>query len=646
VTFSVEHPTHLILTVNLNKKHPFHIDNSPHPPAPFTPTMSLPTRTKTWWKTAVVYQIYPASFCDANGDGIGDIPGIVSKLDYIQSLGADVVWLSPMYDSPQVDMGYDIADYESVYAPYGTLADMDTLIREAHARGMRVLLDLVINHTSDQHAWFKASRSSKASDKRDWYIWRPARVDEKTGERAPPNNWRSFFGGGSAWQWDEATHEYYLHLFAAEQPDLNWENPATRKAIYASSMEFWLQRGVDGFRVDVVNTYSKPPGLPDVPVTDPAAPYQSAASLVCNGPRMHEFLREMNTQVLGPHNAITVGELAMTPDPDHVRRYVSAAAQQLDMVFQFEVVMVGHNMTDMYNVKVKDYTLPQFKRAVAFTQTLIKDNDAWNTVFLENHDQARSVSRFADDRPEHRKASARLLALLQATLSGTQYIYQGQELGLVNTPKDSYPLDNYLDIASRQCIEAIRVRLGHPPAGDAAVDKAFDALQYLARDQARIPMPWDGTRKYGGFSEAAEAAGAPVSEPWMKPHPLAAEINAADQLRDDASVLAYWKSMVALRRAHPDLLVYSDFEALREDNTEAMTFVKVPLANSDRERVFVALNFATKETAVAVPDAAELGFASGKDVTYQLLASTHDNKEAAVGDAFAPLEGRAYIVKV
>ncbi|KJR87471.1 alpha-glucosidase [Sporothrix schenckii 1099-18] len=613
--------------------------------------MSMPTRTKTWWKTAVVYQIYPASFCDSNGDGIGDIPGIVSKLDYIQGLGADVVWLSPMYDSPQVDMGYDIADYESVYAPYGTLADMDTLIREAHARGIRVLLDLVVNHTSDQHAWFQESRRSTASAKRDWYIWRPPRVDPATGERAPPNNWRSFFGGGSAWQWDAGSGEYYLHLFAAEQPDLNWENPATRAAIYASAMEFWLQRGVDGFRVDVVNTYSKPPGLPDAPVTDPDAPFQSPVALVCNGPRMHEFLREMNTRVLAPHNAITVGELAMTPDPDHVRRYVSAAAQQLDMVFQFEVVMVGHHLTDMTgtlaDAKVKDFTLPQFKRAVGFTQTLTRGNDAWNTVFLENHDQARSVSRFAEDAPAWRVASARLLALLQATLGGTQYIYQGQELGLVNAPKAAYGLDNYLDIASRQCIEAVRARYGDAAdGGDAAVDRAFDALQYLARDHARIPMPWSGSGKYGGFAEAAEAAGRPVAEPWMKPHPLAGEINVADQLGDANSVLAYWKAMVALRRAHPDLLVYSDYEALREDDPDTMVYVKVPLANNDKERVLVVLNFTTKATAVPTPDAAELGFAAGQDVQYTLLASTHENKKAAVGDTFAPLEGRAYIVKV
>ncbi|KAL2255051.1 hypothetical protein VTK26DRAFT_4248 [Humicola hyalothermophila] len=301
--------------------------------------MTVSAHEEQWWKEAVVYQIYPASFCDSNGDGIGDLPGITSKLDYIASLGADVIWICPMYDSPQVDMGYDISNYENVYGPYGTLEDMLVLIRETHARGMRIMLDLVINHTSDQHAWFKESRSSKDNRKRDWYIWRSAKYTP-TGERLPPNNWRSNFGGGSVWEWDEATQEYYLHLFAKEQPDLNWENPETRKAIYASAIEFWLERGVDGFRVDTVNMYSKPPGMPDAPVVDPSTPYQPAGLVYCNGPRMHEYLGEINA-ILARYGAITVGELPCTPDTTRVLRYVSAKARQLNMVFQFDIVDLG-----------------------------------------------------------------------------------------------------------------------------------------------------------------------------------------------------------------------------------------------------------------------------------------------------------------
>ncbi|CAK7230038.1 hypothetical protein SCUCBS95973_007438 [Sporothrix curviconia] len=613
-------------------------------------------RIKSWWKTAVIYQIYPASFCDSNGDGIGDLAGIVSKLDYIRALGADVVWLSPMYDSPQVDMGYDIADYEAVYAPYGTLADMDTLIREAHARGMRVLLDLVINHTSDQHAWFKESRSSKESVKRDWYIWRPATYDAVTGARRPPNNWRSFFGKDSAWTWDETTQEYYLHLFAAEQPDFNWENDTARRALYETSMTFWLKRGVDGFRVDVVNTYSKPAGLPDAPVTDPGAATQPCAMLVCNGPRMHEFLREIRRDILAPYNAITVGELGMTPDPDAVRQYVSAASQELDMVFQFDVVMVGHSLFGNLAASnasgegkseadpTHHFALPTFKAAVGATQTLIAGNDAWTTVFLENHDQARSVSRFANDSPRHRVASARLLALLQACLSGTQYIYQGQEIGLVNAPADAYPVDNYLDLVSQRVMQGVAAAHADstPEVRAQAMARAFAALQYAARDHSRIPIPWNGAAKYGGFSEAA---GQLAKEPWMKPHPLAGEINVAAQLDDPDSALAFWRKMVALRRAHPDLLVYSDYRALREADEDLMVFVKNAVEGDDHGKVLVVLNFSTDEVAFQVPDAEELGFADKTaSVTFASLASTH-KADAPVGDVLAPLEGRAYIVK-
>jgi oligo-1,6-glucosidase len=295
------------------------------------------TERRKWWKEGVVYQIYPASYKDSNGDGIGDIPGIISKLDYIQSVGVDIVWICPMYGSPQVDMGYDISDYEAVYPPYGTIQDMELLIAETHRRGMRIILDLVINHTSDQHKWFQESRSSKTNPKRDWYIWRPARY--VNGVRKPPNNWRGNFGG-SVWQWDEQSQEYYLHLFCPEQPDLNWENEETRRAIYKSAMIFWLDKGVDGFRVDTVNMYSKGTVMADAPVTDPNNEWQFAGYQYCNGPRMHEFLREMN-EILVRYDAMTVGECPHTHDPAHVLRYVGAAQKQLNMVFQFVSLLQG-----------------------------------------------------------------------------------------------------------------------------------------------------------------------------------------------------------------------------------------------------------------------------------------------------------------
>ncbi|KAL2111189.1 hypothetical protein VUR80DRAFT_188 [Thermomyces stellatus] len=598
--------------------------------------MTVDKRIKTWWKEAVIYQIYPASFCDSNGDGIGDLPGIISKLDYIASLGADAIWVCPMYDSPQVDMGYDIANYEDVYPPYGTLEDMETLIRETHARGMKIMLDLVINHTSDQHPWFKESRSSKDNPKRDWYIWRPAKYSPE-GERLPPNNWCAAFGGGSAWEWDEETGEYYLHLFAKEQPDLNWENPATRQAIYASAMIFWLERGVDGFRIDTVNMYSKPPGLVDAPITDPGAAFQPAGLTYCNGPRMEEFLREMN-EILSRYGAITVGELANTPDTSRVLRYVSAEAKQLDMVFQFDVVDVGFGKAHKYDVVPKNYTLPELKEAFGRTQNLIRGTDGWTTVFTENHDQGRSVSRFADDSPAHRVASAKMLALLQACLSGTQYVFQGQEIGCVNAPKDLYPLENYLDVNSVLFMEMVKERYGADNA--ARIDRAFDSLQYLARDHSRIPMPWNGKAKYAGFSEVAEKTGKIIKEPWMKPHPLAGEINVASQLEDPNSVLAFWREMLRLRKEHADVLVYGDYTVLRLEDKDIYMFLKEALHSDGK--ALVVLNFAAHKKHWATPSGEELGMPEVKEPGLTPLASTHPGRDW--GEILAPFEGRVYLV--
>ncbi|KAM5341219.1 hypothetical protein ACJ41O_015328 [Fusarium nematophilum] len=594
--------------------------------------MTVSKRVKQWWKHATIYQIYPASFCDSNGDGVGDLQGIISKLDYIAGLGVDVIWICPMYDSPQVDMGYDIANYEDVYAPYGTLQDMEQLIRETHSRGMRIMLDLVINHTSDQHAWFQESRSAKDNSKRDWYIWRPAKYSPE-GQRLPPNNWRCNFGGGSAWEWDERTGEYYLHLFAKEQPDLNWENPVTRQAIYASAMEFWLDRGVDGFRVDTVNMYSKLQDFPDAPITDPKAVYQPAGLLYCNGPRMHEFLSEMN-DILVRYGAITVGELPHTPDLARVLRYVSAEEKQLNMVFQFDVVDIGFGKTHKFETKPRNFTLPDLKAAVGRTQSLIHGTDAWTTVFMENHDQARSVSRFTDDRPQYRVAGAKLLALMQASLSGTQYIYQGQEIGCVNAPKESYPAENYLDLDSYLFMDMVKERAG---GNKEEVDRAFTALQHLARDHARIPMAW-GKGKYGGFSEAAEKAGSPVSEPWMKPHPLAHEINVASQLDDPHSVLAFWRKAVQFRREFSDLLVYGDYKVLRADDPENFMFVKEsPL---DGSKAVVVLNFSSEEKPWTKPTGEELGV--HKDINLVPIMSTHTGKDK--GDVLSAFEGRVYLI--
>lgn len=586
---------------------------------------------RKWWKETVVYQIYPASFCDGNGDGVGDIQGITAKLDYIASLGVGAIWVCPTYDSPQVDMGYDISNFEDIYPPYGTLQDMETLIKEAHARGLKIMLDLVINHTSDQHAWFKESRSSKNNPKRDWYIWRPARYTPR-GERTPPNNWRSCFGGESAWQWDEGTEEYYLHLFAAEQPDLNWENPETRKAIYASAMEFWLQRGIDGFRIDVVNLYSKPPGLPDAPIVDPDSFYQPAGLLYSNGPRIHEFLGEMNA-ILRKHGAITVGELPNTPEADKVLKYVSAEANQLDMVFEFDIAMVGTGTRHHYDAEPRNFTLPEFKAAVCRTQELLQGTDGWTAVFLENHDFARSISRYADDSAEFRVQSGKMLALMEVCLTGTLYVYQGQEIGAINAPKAGFPLENYLDIDSYQYVDMVKNRYGSD--NEKALEKALESLQHFARDHARLPIPWNGSANYGGFSEVSEKSPDDIQEPWMKCHPLAGEINVASQLEDPSSVLSFWRRALRFRLKYKDLLIYGNFAQAKPEDEKLFLFVKT--SPETGAKALVVLNFTTTESEWSLPSA-ELGAEAS---SWRRIFSTYESETKE--EVLSPFEGRVYL---
>ncbi|KAJ5476227.1 Glycoside hydrolasesuperfamily [Penicillium sp. IBT 31633x] len=570
-----------------------------------------------WWKNAIIYQIYPASFKDSNGDGIGDIQGIISSLDYITSLGVDVIWLCPMYESPQIDMGYDISDYQSVYGPYGTVEDMDILIDACHKRGLRIILDLVVNHTSDQHQWFKDSRSSKTDPKRDWYIWKPAKYDAN-GKRQPPNNWRSIFGG-SAWEWDETTEEYYLHLFCVEQPDVNWENPETRKAIYDSAMEYWLQKGVDGFRVDTVNMYSKHPEYANAPILDPKSDTQPAFSLFCNGPRIHEYLGEMN-EVLSKYDAMTVGECPNTHTVEGVLRYVSAAEKQLSMVFQFDLVDLGQGKDYKFLTTFPGWTLRELKSAVKSTQDILKGTDAWTTVFMENHDQGRSVSRFGSDKtPELRERSAKMLAMMQSTLSGTQYIYQGQEIGMVNVPRD-WPIDEYKDIDSTNYYRMTSKVTNNDPV---ELEKAMVSLQHLARDNARVPMQWSDDAN-AGFSPASSA------KPWMRPHDNYPEINVKLQEKDSSSVLSFWKQMNLLRKQFADLLVFGDFDLLDEPNQNVFTYTK-----TSRDRTsLVVLNFSDTPQKFEKPDDLK------SKENWKLLASNVDELK----EELQAFEGRVYLV--
>jgi len=570
--------------------------------------------THAWWQEATIYQIYPASFKDSNADGIGDLPGILSQLDYIKSLGVDAIWICPMYDSPQYDMGYDISDYESVYRPYGTVSDMDNLIAACHERGMRIILDLVINHTSHLHAWFQESRSSRDNPKRDWYIWRPAKYDS-AGNRRPPNNWRGNFGG-SVWEWDEHTQEYYLHLFCPEQPDLNWENPETRAALYESSMEFWLRKGIDGFRIDTVNMYSKEPDFRDAPIIDPGVEWQHAAEYFCNGPRMHEYLREMNC-ILSKYGAMTVGELPNTPDVAKVLKYVSARERQLNMVFQFDIVDLGFGKDQKYDTVPRNWCLNDLREAVSRMQSLIDGTDAWTTVFMENHDHARSISRFGSDKtPELRDRSGKMLAMLLATLSGTLYLYQGQEIGAVNAPK-SWPMDEYKDVESNNYYALVREKTN----GDAtALTRTKAAIQHLARDHARMPMQWDATFN-AGFSSSPT--------PWMRVNDNYPEINVKRATLDHNSILSFWKKMLQLRKEYADLFIRGTFKPLDVENEQVLTFEK-KVANRS---AFVVLNFTDSEQP----------FPSVPGLSLSGVKKLIGNYDGRVSGAFRPFEGVVFV---
>jgi glycosidase len=571
-------------------------------------------REYKWWKEGVAYQIYPASFKDSNDDGIGDLAGIMSKLDYLRDLGVDIIWVSPHFKSPQVDMGYDISDYEDIYEKYGTLADCEALIKAVHDRGMKVIFDLVINHTSDQHPWFKESRASKTSSKRDWYIWRPAKYDEQ-GNRLRPNNWRSNFSK-PAWTWDEESEEYYLHLFAPEQPDLNWENEDCRKAIYDSAMRFWLERGVDGFRVDTVNMYSKTPGLPDAPIVDPGAETQLAYVNFCNGPRMHEYLSEMY-KVLEPYDTMTVGECAFTFDSNIVMSYISAAKQHMDMIFHFNVVDLGQTPGSRF--EPRPYTTNDFKRELLNWQSLIEGTDAWTTVFLENHDQGRSVSRFASDLPEHRVPAAKLLAIVLATLTGTLFLYQGQEIGMINIPS-SWPIQEYKDIKSISHYNRVKDRTGGDPK---ALSEAMVSLSIMARDHARVPMQWDGSSENAGFCSDD-------SIPWMRVLDSHQEINVADQNGREGSVLEFWKRMIKIRKEYKDLFVYGSIVVLDEDAVDENVLVFGKKDGKGRQALTVA-NFSKHVKPWTLPR-----WAKGYKILFQNIEESHDGQ-------LRPFEARIYL---
>ncbi len=499
-----------------------------------------------WWKSAVVYQIYPRSFADSNGDGFGDLGGIIAHLDHLQALGVDVVWLSPIYRSPQADNGYDISDYQDIDPLFGTLEQFDELLAGIHARGMKLMMDLVVNHTSDEHAWFTESRSSKDSPKRDWYVWRDARSsDESRG--AEPNNWGSFFSG-SAWQLDERTGQYFLHLFDVKQPDLNWENPQVREAVYAM-MRWWLDRGVDGFRMDVINFISKVDGLPDAPDVE-GERFVNAFRLFADGPRMHEFLHEMHEAVFAGREAfITVGEMPGVT-PAEAIRYTDPANAEIDMVFQFEHVDVDHGRNKWDYIGLD---LVELKRILHRWQDALAER-GWNSLYWDNHDQPRAVSRFGDDSIDYWAASARALATILHGMRGTPYVYQGEEIGMTNFPLTS--ADQFQDV---EAVNFWRRVL------DEGLDQgaALAGVQKASRDNARTPVQWD----------ASVNAGFGAGTPWFPVNPNHSWLNAAAQIDDPDSVFAHYRRLIELRHTQP-VLVDGDFAALLEQDPQLWAYTR------------------------------------------------------------------------
>lgn len=522
---------------------------------------------KTWWKESVVYQIYPRSFKDSDGDGVGDLRGIIHKLDYLKELGVDVVWLSPVYKSPNDDMGYDISDYRDIMDEFGTLANWEELVAGLHARGIKLVMDLVVNHTSNEHPWFVEARQSKDNPYRNFYIWQTSKDGRE------PNNWRSFFGG-SAWAHNKLTGEYYLHLFSRKQPDLNWEIPQVRREVYAL-MRWWLDKGVDGFRMDVINLLSKAPGLPDAPVVTPDR-YQWGGQYFVHGPRLMEFLQEMKQQALSTYDTLTVGETAGVTTAQAIE-LTNPQTGPLNMVFQFEHMNLDADPKAPLGWGWRRWDLLELKQIMTRWQKDL-EGKGWNSQYLSNHDQPRQVSRFGDD-DHYRVESAKLLATFLHLLQGTPYIYQGEEIGMTNIAFPS--IEDYRDIwtlnAYREMVE------------EQGMDQqAFMELVHKkSRDNARTPMQWDNSAN----------AGFTTGTPWIGVNPNYREINAAQALADSRSIFYYYQRLIRLRKANP-VMVYGRYDLILDDHPEIYAFIR----SLEDERLLVILNFTANTPVFALPD--------------------------------------------
>jgi oligo-1,6-glucosidase len=557
---------------------------------------------RDWWKECVVYQIYPRSFYDSNGDGVGDLRGILQKLDYLKELGIDVIWLCPVYKSPNDDNGYDISDYQDIMDEFGTLADWEELLAEMHKRGIRLVMDLVVNHTSDEHPWFQESHKSKGNPYRDFYIWRPAKDGHE------PNKWRSFFGG-SAWQYDERTGEYYLHLFSKKQPDLNWENSKVREDIYAM-MDWWLQKGIDGFRMDVINMLSKVEGLPDAPVVNNDR-YQFGGQFFVNGPRLMEFLTEMKQKVLSRYDILTVGETPFVTTQDAIK-IANEETGALKMVFQFEHMDLSAE-TGAGIGTFKPWSLLHLKEVMSRWQKDL-ENHAWNSIYLGNHDQPRSVSQFGDD-GQYRVESAKLLATFIHILQGTPYVYQGDEIGMTNVAFES--IEDYRDVATRNMYREAVEEKGVDP------NVALRVVHAKSRDNARTPMQWDSSQQ----------AGFTVGTPWIKVNPNYKEINVAEALADPNSIFYYYKKLIQLRRENP-VIVYGTYDLILDPHEEIYAFTRT----LEEDRLLVILNFSRNSPVFNLPENISFSNAALLISNYEVVP-TEDIHEITLH----PYEARVYL---
>jgi len=583
---------------------------------------------RQWWKEAVVYQVYPRSFNDANGDGIGDLKGITEKLPYLAKLGINVIWLSPVFDSPNVDNGYDISDYFAIMSDFGTMEDFDEMLETAHKHGIKILMDLVANHTSDEHPWFKESRSSKDNPYRDYYIWKDPKGFDEDGNPIPPNNWASEFGG-PAWEWDEATGQFYLHIFFKEQPDLNWENEKVREDLY-SMVRWWLDKGVDGFRLDAINIISKPEGYPDDPSTDYEKHTSSSPFVITNGTMVHPWMKELTRETFSRYDVMTVGETSAT-SPEDAKLWAGYHTGELNMIFHFDHMGVDNDPNGKLGGKwsYAPYKLTELKRILNDWQTTLEGN-AWGSLYWNNHDQPRVVSRFGNDSDEFRTLSAKQLATTLHFMQGTPYIYQGEEMGMTNVKFDS--IEDYRDGDSIRFYEDMHVdhkRLSH--------EEAMQAIYIKGRDNARTPVQWDSSANAGFSPEGVT--------PWIAVNPNYPEINAEAVLADEDSIFYHYQQLVALRRGKlKDLMVYAAFAPVDSvqvpHNEDEAVYAYTRTGGADgspaNESLLVVSNFTAEEQE---RDFAVLSEAREAGARVELVSSNYKDD---AGSTLRPYEAKVY----